>query len=151
MELTTNRAKMLRHRLYRALESLLPNFDKDCLNCAQKGQYASMWNILALANLLKVKVIVIYPMVNGSETYSFMNLNQKIKPPFVDPNKPTITIMWASITPPPRNELSRQTGVGWKPNHFVSLVSSSQPTCGKKKLLEVTNDCKDVSNTTANQ
>ena len=77
IEMTTNRARMLRHRLYRALEPVSPDFDTDCLKCAQKGQYASMWNILALANLQKVKVTVVYPTVNGSETYIFKNLNQK--------------------------------------------------------------------------
>ena len=82
---------------------------------------------MALANLLKVKVTGIYPMINGSETYSFKNLNQKIKLSFVDTDKPTITIMWTSTTPPPRNASTRQTGVGWKPNHFVPLVSSNQP------------------------
>ena len=47
---------MLRHRLYRPLEPVSPDFDTNCLKCAQKGPYASMWNFLALANLLKVKV-----------------------------------------------------------------------------------------------
>ena len=32
-----------------------------------------MWNIVALAYLLKVKVEVIYPAVNGSDNYSFIN------------------------------------------------------------------------------
>ena len=140
---------MLRHRLYRTLEPVSPDFDTDCLSCAQKGQYASMWNILALANLLKVKVTIIYPAVNGSETYSFKALNQKIKPPFVDPQKPTITIMWTSTRPPPRNGLGKQTGVRWEPNHFVPLVNSNRPM-EKIELPEVTGDFKDVSNTAAN-
>ena len=66
-------------------------------------------------------------MINGSETYSFKNPNQKIKPPFVDPDKPTITIMWTSTTP-----------------------FSSNQSVAKIELPEVTDDCKDVSNTTAN-
>ena len=149
IEMTTNRARMLRHRLYRALEPVSPDFDTDCLKCAQKGQYASMWNILALANLLKVKVTVVYPTVNGSETYIFKNLNQKIKPPFVDPEKPTITIMWTSTRPPPKNGLARQTGTGWKPDHFVPLVRTNRPV-ETAELPEITCDFKDISNTTAN-
>ena len=149
IEMVTNRTRMLRHRLYRALEPVSPDFDRDCLNCAQKGQYASMWNVLALANLLKVKVTVIYPAVNGSETYSFKNLNQKIKPPFVDPEKPTITIMWTSIRPPPRNGLSKQTGAGWEPNHFVPLVSTNRPV-EKADPPETTDHFKDISNEATN-
>ena len=51
----------------------MPNYDTDCLNCARKGEYSSMWNIVALAYLLKVKMEVIYPAVNGSDNYSFIN------------------------------------------------------------------------------
>ena len=36
-----------------------------------------MWNIVALAYLHKVKVEVIYPAVNGSDNYSFINNKRK--------------------------------------------------------------------------
>ena len=73
IEMVTNKSRLLRPKLFRALEPIAPNYDTDCLNCARKGEYSSMWNIVALAYLLKVKVEVIYPAVNGSDNYSFIN------------------------------------------------------------------------------
>ena len=71
--MVTNKSRLLRPKLFWALEPIAPNYDTDCLNCARKGEYSSMWNIVALAYLLKVKVEVIYPAVNGSDNYSFIN------------------------------------------------------------------------------
>ena len=67
----TNKNRLLRPKLFRALGPITPTYDTDCLNCARKGEYSSMWNIVALAYLLNVKVEVIYPAVNGSDNYSF--------------------------------------------------------------------------------
>ena len=71
IEMVTNKSRLLRPKLFRALEPITPNYDTDCLNCARKGDYSSMWNIVTLAYLLKVKVIC--PAVNGSDNYSFIN------------------------------------------------------------------------------
>ena len=72
IEMVRNKSRLLCPKLFRALEPITPNYDTDCLNCARKGEYSSMWNIAALAYLLKVKVEVIYPAVSGSDNYSFI-------------------------------------------------------------------------------
>ena len=63
IEMLTNKSRLLGPKLFRALEPITPNYDTECLNCARKGEYSSMWNIVALAYLLKVKVEVFYPNV----------------------------------------------------------------------------------------
>ena len=144
--MVTHKTRLLRPKLFRCLEPITPDYDIDCLNCARLGEYGSMWNIVALSYLLKVKVEVIYPAVNGSDNYSYINNNRTFKPPFTDPEKPTITVMWSSMKSPPRNGFHRQTGTGWKPNHFVPLVNTNE-IVQMVELPETTDDFKDISNT----
>ena len=102
-----------------------PDYEQDCLNCATPGSFSSVWMIVSRSNLLNIPIESVYPAVNGSQNLYFRTLNTKFKPPFSDPEKGHLTIMWTSTTPPTRpswtSRRPRKTQE-WCPNHFVPLV-----------------------------
>ena len=124
VEMVTNKAKIMLHRMFRKLEYLSPDYVSDCIKCAKPGQWSSVWMIIALSNLLNIPVKSVYPAVSGTRSAPFKALNYLFKPPFSDPEKGTISIMWTNTTAPPKNRFTsrpRQSPT-WLPNHFVPLV-----------------------------
>ena len=87
VEMVTNKSKGMVHRLYSKLEVLSPDYDRDCLDCAQPGNRSSVWMIIALSNLLNTPVQSVYPAVNGHGCKGLKTLNYLFKPPFSDPKK----------------------------------------------------------------
>lgn len=128
VELIINNSKILRHLLYPRFELISPEFNKDCLRCAKPGTYSSVRRLIALSNLPNVPIQSVYPSLNGSKHRAFQDLNQKFRPPFVDPEKGTITVMWTSTTAPELNHGSTKTKSKreWFPNHFVPLVDEER-------------------------
>ena len=124
-ELIVNKKRFLRHRLYSSMAVFSPDYDQDCLNCATPGSFSSVWMIVSLSNLLNIPIESVYPAVNGSQNLYFRTLNTTFKPPFSDPEKGHLTIMWTSTIPPTRpswtSRRPRKTQE-WCPNHFVPLV-----------------------------
>ena len=127
IEMTMNRRKYLRHRLFDRLDVLSPDFDRSCIECAKLGAWASAWEMIALSNVLNITVKSVYPAVSGSKTKQFQTLNSEFKPPFADPEKGKITIMWTHTVLPNKNgfQKTKRVKTTWLPNHFVPLVSES--------------------------
>lgn len=76
-----------------------PTYEEATLECAQIGQYSSVWTILGLFNVINTAMDVVYPCVNGAKDLSFIKLNMKLRPK--DPvSKRPIKIMWTSTLPP---------------------------------------------------
>ena len=128
VEMIVNKKKLLRHRLYHNMELISPDYDEDCLKCATPGSFSSVFRLVALSNLLNIPVESIYPTVNGCKSLYFRTLNNVFKPPFSDPEKGKITIMWTSTFLPEKNTFAiRQTRKKeWCPNHFVPLVDEKR-------------------------
>ena len=124
IEMVTNKSKVLHHRMYSRLEPLSPDYDEDCINCAEPGKWSSAWMMIAVSNLLNLPVKSVFPAVNSTRNPVFKTLNCLFRPPFSDPAKGEITIMWTNTTPPQKNSFSRVVKAGdwWSPNHFVPLV-----------------------------
>lgn len=123
--MVTNRSKIRFHRMYRHLEVLSPDYDDDCLNCAQPGNWSSAWMILSLSNLLHLSIKSVFPAIDGSTSHRFKTLNYPFKPPFSDPEKGTLSILWTNTVPPEMNGLGkrRRQGYTWGPDNLYLLVS----------------------------
>ena len=92
--------------------------------------------MIAVSNLLNLPVQSVYPCMNGSKHVAFTTLNNLFRPPFADPEKGSLTIMWTSTSMPEKNSFTisqRKSKREWTPNHFVPLVNE------KPKRVHVNN------------
>ena len=106
IEMVKNRAKMMRHRLFSRIHLISPDYDEDCLDCAKSGSYSSAWRMIAISNLLNLPVQSVYPCMNGSKHIAFTTLNNLFRPPFADPEKNSLTIMWTNTSMPEKNSFT---------------------------------------------
>ena len=142
IEMVLNRRKYLRHQLFNKLDVLCPDFDRSCIECTKLGSWASAWEMIALSNALNITVQSIYPAVSGSNSMQFKTLNHQFRPPFADPEKGKITIMWTHTVLPDNNafQTKKRAKRMWFPNHFVPLVSvnnlQSRSTVRGKSVAE---------------
>ena len=99
----------------------------------EKGDYSSMWNIVALAYLLKVKVEVIYPAVNGSDNYSFIINNRTAS--FTHPNvgkgvfRILPTTSFTQIRTSVRGVFGCYTDVWHNASNTIMAISDQRPLC----------------------
>ena len=106
--MVTNKSKIRFHRMYRHTEVLSPDYDDDCLNCAQPGNWSSAWMILSLSNLLNLPFKSVFLAIDDSTRHRFKTLNYLFKPPFLDPEKGTLSILWTNTVPPEMNGLGKR-------------------------------------------
>ena len=97
IEMVTNKSKIMLNRMYTKLEPLSPEYDEDCLNCAQPGRWSSAWMLIGLSNLLNLPIKSVYPAVDSTTSRGFKVLNHLFKPPFSDPEKGSLTIKFIEI------------------------------------------------------
>lgn len=135
IEMVSNRDKMQRNRQFNSVQNVSGDYEKACVDFAHDKSWGCMWNVMALSYVLNVKIEVVYPAVNGTDNYNFKAMNTTFRPPFTDPDKPTMTVMWTSVVPPKRRLFNPDSDV-WKANHFVPLVSSTQ----KRQEIELVAD-----------
>ena len=48
VEMVTNKAKIMLHRMFRELGYLSPDYESDCIKCTKPGQWCSVWMIISL-------------------------------------------------------------------------------------------------------
>ena len=48
VEMVTNKAKIMLHRMFRKLGYLSPDYDSNCIKCTKPGQWSSVWMIISL-------------------------------------------------------------------------------------------------------
>lgn len=119
----------MRQRHFNRFDSISPEYDKDVLSCASLGTYSSVWRMLALSNLLNITVKSVFPPINRSNHYTFKWLNTTFKPPFANPKKGSMTILWTNTAMPLKNAFTktqRRPKADWCANHFVPLVCNSR-------------------------
>ncbi|XP_053375386.1 uncharacterized protein LOC128547267 isoform X2 [Mercenaria mercenaria] len=139
VEMINNRNKILRHKLYPRLVLISPDYDKDCVDCTKPGSYSSVWRMIAVSFLLNIPIDSVYPNVNGSKHIAFQSLNTSFRPPFADPEKGRITIMWTHTSVPDRNafgeNVSKRQRKEWTPNHFVPLVDVPRQSARQEESI----------------
>ncbi|KAL3892167.1 hypothetical protein ACJMK2_004401 [Sinanodonta woodiana] len=118
-----------------------PDFLEECLECPTLGKPVSVFCMMALSNLLNLKVESVYPAINGSKDYCFIKLNCVFIPMFYDPKQPTITIMWTNTNTADKNGIIKKRTALWIPNHFVPLVSLTQTS----ECVELTSDSIEIT------
>ena len=72
-----NKEELQKHKDRASFCLLSPTAMKDC---ARLRQYSCIWTILALANVVKVHIDIIYPCVKGTKDLAFQKLNIKTSP-----------------------------------------------------------------------
>jgi hypothetical protein len=123
--MVTNRDRIKQHSLYPRLQWISPEYEKDCVDCVKPGSYASVWNMIALSNMLNIKIESVYSAVNGSKHYAFILLNNVFRPPFVDPEMETITIMWTNTQLPLKNGFVAKRKLEYLNYHNISVRKSN--------------------------
>ena len=72
IEIVTNKSKIMLNRMYTKLESLSPEYDEDCINCAQPERWSSHgWMLIRLSNLLNLPIKSVYPAVDSTTSCGF--------------------------------------------------------------------------------
>ncbi|XP_029281232.1 LOW QUALITY PROTEIN: vertnin [Cottoperca gobio] len=99
-------------------------FDADVKASCFPGSYANMWHVYALSSVLQFNIYSIYPMFNLKIRPYF---NRLIRPRTwpKDYEPLTLHIMWSG---------KMQSESGFKPNHFVALVQTSDLTFGSPDI-----------------
>ena len=92
---------------------------------ANDGEYCGLLHLYALANLLNMAIVSIYPSVHNVRVD--IGLLKQVLLPFhcVNPTTEPVHIIWTSLT-------AKQVGCIWQSNQFVACVPrfpQSQPPC----------------------
>jgi len=114
--------------MYQSLESILDEFQKYVTGeMVRDTNYASVWDLLSIPTVLNIKVISVYPKVNGTSDTYYQKLNGMRFDPLL-PNEDT-----TSLTSLPEVKLlfshcNKPINLGgqvqqWTPNHFVPLLN----------------------------
>jgi len=120
-----NGDKIRRNKQYPKLEILSPELKKDTVDCTKRGNWSSVWRIIALSNMLNIRIDTVYPSVNGTKHYAFKYMNTTSRPPFTDSDKGTITLTWTNTIESDRENVTNRgrPKKEWTPNHFVPRVN----------------------------
>jgi hypothetical protein len=104
---------------------------------------------MALSSLLNIPIESVYPNINGSKHIAFQSLNTTFKPPFADPEKGKIIIMWTNTTEPDKNvfkpKANKRQRKEWTPNHFVPLVDVTRK---RNTQFNISSSMMNISETT---
>lgn len=117
LEMFLNGEKIKHHKDRPSFLILCGSYESALKACARPRQYACVWTILALSNIINVPMEILYPCVNGCKDLAFLKLNFKTSPEDPISDIP-IKIMWTSTFTPKPNKT-------WTPNHFVPVVPSA--------------------------
>ena len=90
-------------------------FNLDCIDTTQLGSYSNMWHLYALANVLQIQILSIYPENNQRIRPAY---NKLIKPRVINDrfSHLTFALMWTRVYSMPIGQVS------WSPNHFVPCL-----------------------------
>lgn len=108
IEMVTNKSKIRLHGMNKNLELLSPDYDEECLNCTQPGNWSSAWMILSLSNLLNFHIKSVFPAIDGSTSHMFKTLKYLFRPTFSDPKKGTLFILWTNTVPLERSGSAKE-------------------------------------------
>ena len=98
-------------------EAVRPTYRQEVLDICQLNTYMGMWQVHALASILKQPIMSIYPKLGqGGSSFVREDLHRMVHPrvpEMLDSHQTqTPTIIWTRVG------LSLQAGI-WRPNHFV--------------------------------
>jgi hypothetical protein len=90
-------------------------YEAEVLKCTKQGSYMGIWQLFALADVLKCPVMSSYPMFVRAEIREGLDLHRLILPSHNSEGDAKAHILWTST----RSDMKPQN---WIPNHFVPLV-----------------------------
>ena len=87
-------------------------YEQEVLGLLKPKSYMGIWQIFALASVLRMKVFSVYPMLGNPNVRN--HLHRMIEPR-INSSQQTAFIMWTSTR--------SKSPYNWLPNHFVPLLS----------------------------
>ncbi|KAL4234157.1 hypothetical protein ACF0H5_005810 [Mactra antiquata] len=116
-----NKTQLMIHPQYKRFIPLSPDLDQECITCTKQGSKSSMFMFIAMSKVLNTTFNIVYPSVNGTNNYTYKVMNTLLRPPFADPEKGSMALMWTSMYLP---TCPSGNGQIWVPNHIVPLVDN---------------------------
>ncbi|UJR27506.1 hypothetical protein I4U23_008790 [Adineta vaga] len=121
---------------YAHLSALLENFeDYVTKEMVRDSTHVSAWDLLSIPTVLNISIMCAYPKVNGDKDSYFLHINTAIFIALIDDNddqekkiepltsSATIEIKLLFSRSGRPGIYSKESQNGWKPNHFVPLLS----------------------------
>ncbi|KAL3867295.1 hypothetical protein ACJMK2_044509 [Sinanodonta woodiana] len=85
----------MNHPHRKRIQCLSPSYEATCIDCATIGGFSSAWTILALCDIFRRPVRILYPSVNVVNNFAYTSLNTTFEPSSVVPaGHSTINIFW---------------------------------------------------------
>ncbi|KAL3888446.1 hypothetical protein ACJMK2_000813 [Sinanodonta woodiana] len=107
----------MNHPHRKRIQCLSPSYEATCIDCATIGGFSSAWTILALCDIIRRPVRILYPSVNGENDFAHTSLNTTFEPSSVVPaGHSTINILWYA-----QGQLPKQ-GSWYAVYHFVPVL-----------------------------
>ncbi|XP_039247589.2 uncharacterized protein LOC120325535 [Styela clava] len=116
IEMVNNEDEYIQSDMGRVVCHVSPDYREACVDCTRIGAFSSAWTIMALSNIIKRQVNMLYPPVNGTRDLYPKFLSNCIKPREIV--GVDLWIMWTTT------ELTMTSD--WIPNHFVPLVEETE-------------------------
>lgn len=105
---------------------LSPNYDQAIYDCAINGRYSSVWTVMALASVLRRKVRLVYPPINGTADLAHTALHDVFDPFGHKIEQDEVVIMWTVF-----GNKHLHSGI-WTPDHFVPLLPKNRSKLNAK-------------------
>ena len=122
IELTLNRQEYKTKYDYIPVLDSLENYIQNEMVC--DANYVAVWDILSIPSVLNIKVITVYPRVNGGEDLYYQSLDDKSFEPLtntINPQKQLSEVKLLFSNSNPWNP-SASIGNAWTPNHYVPIL-----------------------------
>lgn len=120
IELILNKRSYMRK--YHSFEPVLDPFESYVRQeMVHDTNYVCPWDLLSIATVLNIKVLSIYPRVNGSEDLYYTTINDKILEPLDITQTtplPEVRLLFSHMLKQVRNKEK-----AWTPNHFVPILN----------------------------
>ena len=118
VEMITNAEVYTSRQDYDKIYDYSPSFDKAMLACCDDREFSSIWNLMALANVIDSPVQSLYPRMNSEKDEAHLWLSVLA----CDENtkdRTRFNILWTHVGP-------KRKGA-WTANHFVPVLRGSIP------------------------
>ena len=113
VEMITNTEVYTSRQDYDKIYDYSPSFDEAMLACCDDGEFSSIWNLMALANVIGSPIQSLYPRMNSEKDEAHLWLSVLA----CDENtkdRTRFNILWTHVGP-------KRKGA-WTANHFVPVL-----------------------------
>ena len=132
IEMMTNRNAYLSHPNADKFILISPSYDEAVESCSVNSAHTCIWVMLALATVLRRKIVSLYPTVNCRENnvYGTATANTTLEPRYgADNDLNPFYLLWT------RMDFRSGCPDVWEPNHFVPVVRKHATDEGGPFLL----------------